>query len=277
MIVPIVIHAGAEVAVFPGDDRILLGEGLFETLRVVEGKPCYPRHHWFRLMQSADMLGIDVDLPYCEWVIHLEHSLRKANLETGGVKVLLGAGSAPRGMLTKGEQPRLVLTPFSCAVNTKPIRLISAPWLRDAANPVYRHKSVNYLEAIMARRYAETAGADDALFFNRENTAMETTIANLFLISGDTLYTPSLSSGVLPGIIRGRILELGKEQGIACLETELTKNQLEQADALFLCNALQGIRAVQSWDGFTYNTSHPLAATVTELLSKDTCHERNSR
>ncbi len=69
-------------------------------------------------------------------------------------------------------------------------------------------KSINYLEAIIARRHALERGADDVLFFNMEQYATETTVANLFIVAKGDILTPAVSQGILPGITRHRILHL---------------------------------------------------------------------
>ena len=125
------------------------------------------------------------------------------------------------------------------------------------------------MEAIIARRQAEAAEADDVLFFNFQNQATETTVANLFIIQDSCLFTPSLSTGVLAGTIRQRLLSLCKEQGIACFETELAREDLMQSDGAFTTNALQGIRQIGSCDGHRFNTNHALIGILDNLLLND--------
>ncbi len=120
----------------------------------------------------------------------------------------------------------------------------------------------------MARRQAASLGVDDVLFFNTQGQATETTIANLFMITQNRLYTPPLTCGLLAGIIRQRILTKACDWGIACEELPLTQKQLYEADALFVCNALQGIQPVQQLDNTPYG-SHPLLAVLKEKLAED--------
>ena len=254
---------------FAIDDRIFLGEGLFETIRVFKGKPCYAALHWQRLQKAALYLDIPFEVSLELWLEQLDHCIKRNQLEADGIKVILSGGSATRGLLEKSNESHLVFDVFKYSINKQTLNLISAIWLRDSKNPVYQLKSVNYLEAIIARRHAQAAGADDALFFNGQHQATETTIANLFLIKDNQLFTPSLQSGVLAGIIRQRLLSLSREQGIDCFECELGKNKLVQADALFVCNALQGIRQVRSFEGHIFEINHPLITLLQELLAKD--------
>ncbi|MDP1602303.1 MAG: aminotransferase class IV [Legionella sp.] len=253
--------------VFASDDRIFLGEGLVETLRVEEGTPHYADLHWQRLQQSTSALGIAFDLSFDDWCANLAKCIASAQLINGGVKALLSAGRAPRGLAEKGTNPCLFLEAFSYKKNSSAIKLVSAPWLRDGRNPVYQLKSVNYLEAILAARHAQTRGADDALFFNIGECATETTIANLFLIKEGKLFTPSAECGILTGITRGRILLYCRERNIPCYETTINKHMLREADVLFTSNALQGIRAVSAFDALSFDTNHPLLTQLTAFIN----------
>lgn len=245
---------------FASDDRIFLGEGLFETLKVVAGAPCCADLHWQRLANAAQQLGISFQLSYEHWLACLQRQIKQDNLLEGGIKAILSAGSAPRGLAEYGLGTQLRLQTFTFSIHTHPLSLVRAPWLRDAANPVYQVKSINYLEAILARRHALALGADDALFFNLQQHATETTCANLFLIHQQSLLTPPRTDGVLAGITRSRILAFAKQQNIACKEVSLSQTMIEQADAAFITNSLQGMRAIHAIDGVNFPVNHPLLA-----------------
>lgn len=251
---------------FPVDDRIFLGEGLFETLRVEEAKPCCAYLHWQRLTDSARKLDIPFDLSFEHWLEHLLNKIKQDNLYHGGIKAILSGGSAPRGLAARGQVSQLAFQAFNYSVETHPQRLVSASWLRDGNNPIYQVKSVNYLEAILARRQAIAAAADDALFFNLQHHATETTCANLFLIHENCLLTPPLTDGVLPGITRSRLLQYSKQQGINCMEVSVTRTMLQEAEALFVTNSLQGIRPVLALDDVVFAVDHPLLNQLSSSL-----------
>lgn len=265
----VLIDKGDVIPAFGIDDRIFLGEGLFETIKVDSSNPCFAPLHWQRLAHSAGQLGIPFDLSLDDWCEHLIQQIRRDNLYHGGIKAILSGGPAPRGLAQRGQVSQLIFQTFNYQVLKHPIRLISTSWLRDAANPIYQLKTVNYLEAILARRQALTLGADDALFFNLQHFATETTCANLFLIKNNGLITPPLEHGVLPGITRSRILSLCQEHDIPCLEQGITKAMIEEADAVFISNSLQGIRAVLAVDQVVFEVAHPVIEQLITLLSLD--------
>ncbi|KTC86368.1 aminotransferase class IV [Legionella brunensis] len=267
----IFINENGQNTPFPMDDRIFLGEGLFETLRIADGKPCYAKLHWQRLHNGASLLGIPLEIPFDLWLEKLHYCIELASLQNGGIKVTLSGGSASRGLDAKSQESRLCFDTFHYVKNSHALKLISAPWVRDNNNPIYQVKSVNYLEAIIARRQAQLVGADDVLFYNLKKHATETSIANLFIIKDNLLYTPNVESGILAGIVRQRLLFLSKANAISYFECELDELALHNADAMFVCNSLQGIRTVSMLDKSSFVPHHPLVNLLQELLAKDNC------
>lgn len=248
------------------NDRIFLGEGLFETLKVQQGQPCFATLHWQRMSNSAALLNIPFDVPLTDWHEYLNQQIKLDHVVQGGLKVILSAGSAPRGLAEYGQHSQLAAQAFNCAVTAHPLRLISAPWRRDAANPLYQIKSVNYLEAILARRYALRQEMDDALFFNTQDHVTETTCANFFIVHNGSLVTPPQGDGVLPGITRARILQQCRTAALPYCESSITATMIAQADAVFTSNCLQGIRYVASLDNIVFALTHPLVERLLALL-----------
>lgn len=258
-------------ACFDTDDRIFLGEGLFETIKVESKNPLYASYHWERMCVAAKILQIRFDVSKPLWLSCLSQCIQAAKLQTGGVKVMLSGGCAPRGLATQSELSCLSFQAFGYTPDQSSCTLLSVPWRRDSKNPIYQLKSINYLENILARRHANSLGADDALFFNTDQHATETTVANLFLIKGGELFTPAAHEGVLSGIIRNRLLSLGRHDGIPCHEWSIDKKAIREADAVFITNALHGLRAVSLVDGFSFSVPHPMMSHLQDLMNNDPC------
>ena len=265
----VITEKGDAIPAFTIDDRIFLGEGLFETLRVESSKPRYATLHWQRLSNSAEFLGIPFDISVEDWEEYLISQIKKDNLYHGGIKVILSGGIAPRGLAEKGQISQLVVQTFNYTICTEPVRLISSLWLRDKANPVYQIKSVNYLEAIIARREALIRGVDDVLFYNSDENATETTCANLFIITNNRLITAPINDGVLAGIVRARIISLAIKNQITYEECSITQAMIKEADAVFITNSIHGIRSVSSLDDITFKMTHPILTQLITCLSED--------
>jgi 4-amino-4-deoxychorismate lyase len=256
-------------SVLPIDDRLFLGEGLFETIKVVQQQPCYSLMHWQRMLHAASRLAIPFDVSFEQWQSQLFSCIESSGLLVGGIKVILSGGSAPRGLCAQGKVSRLITDAFTDHDDSRALSLISARWLRDASNPIYQIKSVNYLESILARREALAHGADDVLFFNLENYATETSVANLFIIDNDKIYTPMLENGVLAGIIRARILSLSLKAGISCIESPISTDMITNSDAVFVTNSIQNIRLVKTLNGYSLPVNHRLVGRLQRLLLDD--------
>lgn len=255
---------------FNTDDRILLGEGLFETIKVEQCRPCYSELHWQRMSYAAKSLDLCFDVSHEMWHSQIMRSIQIMQIQTGGIKVILSGGRAPRGLTARGATSCLSFEGFNYLPIEKPtFGLVRAGWLRDAKNPIYKFKSVNYLEAILARRQALTSGADDALFFNLDHFATETTVANLFIIKQDQILTPARSNGILAGIMRERILCVLRNSGIDYVETNIDSAMICDADAVFVTNVLQGIQPVASFNSHEIPTLHPHLTVLRSLLTKD--------
>ncbi|WP_242601956.1 aminotransferase class IV [Legionella yabuuchiae] len=250
----------------------MLGEGIFETIRIERKQPRYSFLHWQRMRQAAEFLNIPFELSQNEWKKELQACITDANLEQGGVKVILTSGGAERGLSAKALDSNLWFNAFTLPQQSNAITLISAPWVRDSKNPIYHYKSINYLEAIQAQRLAKTSGAEDVLFFNTEGFATETTVANIFAIHNDVLYTPSLNCGLLAGIIRARLIQIATICNIKYVEGLLSRSLLQNAEALFVTNALVLLMPIQRFDGQSFNIRNPMMLELQALISADSEH-----
>lgn len=254
---------------FTADDRFFLGEGVFETLRIEDGFLCYGALHWQRIKKSASFLNIPFPFTLSQWVSQLNQLIHKKRIVQGGIKVILTSGRAARGLTNVGQQPQLFIETFSYHLQQKPLHLISASWRRDAQNPIYQHKTINYLEAIVAKREALAKGADDVVFFNFNDHLIESATATIFLLHQHRLITPALSCGALPGITRHRLVQLCEKEGIPCEQIACDKAIIQSADAIFLTNSLQGIQRVASLNNLYYRIDHPLIDEFSQLLKYD--------
>jgi branched-chain amino acid aminotransferase len=134
---------------------------------------------------------------------------------------------------------------------------------RNPASPASRHKTLSYIDSVMALREAHLAGADEAMMFNTRGRPASAAAANLVFRIDGKILTPPLSEGVLAGTTRTRLLEALPEM----VERRLTQAEARRADALVLTNALRGIRPARSWDGRELPGSDELKARLEAGLS----------
>ncbi len=249
----------------PADRGLLLGDGVFETIAIVNGKALWLEEHLARFTKSAAELGIAADLA----------SIRKAIAaligETGFhvLRLTLTRGPAARGLAGGGDSPSLLATRESLPRGflLQPARLATSAIRRNEFAPSSRLKTLSYVDAIAAAREAAASGADDALMLNTSGRVASSTIANLFLLKGSELITPDLSQGILPGITRRAVLDLAPELGLDPIERTVALQELTTADAVFLTNSLRFIRPVAELDGRALG-QRPLEAIVNAVCAR---------
>ncbi|HTJ89759.1 MAG TPA: aminotransferase class IV [Acidocella sp.] len=228
----------------PADRGLLLGDGLFETLRVAE---CVPRHtarHLARLQAGARLLRLDLP-DVAELHQALAAVIAAQGLVEGTLRLTVTRGPGPRGVLPpRPQRPTVLITAAPLPPPAGPADVIIARSIRrDENSPLSGIKSLNYLPSILARLEAEERGAADALLLNQAGLAAESSAATVFLHRDGAWLTPRLEDGALPGIRRAVLLEAGLVR-----EAELPAAWLFEAEALCLGNALS-LRPVRSVDG----------------------------
>jgi branched-chain amino acid aminotransferase len=137
----------------------------------------------------------------------------------------------------------------------------------DVLDP--RVKSLNYLNNILAKREANLRGADDALLLNAQGLVAEASAANIFVLTGNRLDTPSVSDGALEGMTRRTVLEIGRELGLDPRERSLGRFDLFAADAAFYTGSRAGLVPIASLDGSAIDqTARPRVQEIQALFEK---------
>lgn len=232
------------LAVDPGDRGLLLGDGIFETIAVFNGKAVWLGDHLDRLQAGAKTLGIPADRAAIETAV--AEILRATPHRHGIMRLTLTRGSGVRGLAADGAQPSLLVTvnPWVKGMFFSPAKLVTATIRRNETSPASRLKTLSYIDNILAARGAAAAHCDDALFLNMKGEVAATTIANVFILTGGRLATPPVRAGILSGIARQKLLALIKVD-----EREIAPAELFDAEAVFLTNSLRLIRPVHVLDG----------------------------
>ena len=239
-------------------NRLFLGEGVFETMLVKQRKIVHADLHWQRMSQSALFLGIPFALSLEEWMAKITALVKQEGCVQGVIKVILFPIVEERGLVVSAQESEIVWQFFEYSSPANSTSLLSLPWYRDSNNPLYRHKTLSYLENIHAKRYAQKMGKGDVIIFDQNDYILETSCSNIFLIIEDVLYTPSTHLAILPGIERQVTIDKARRNGIACKEACLTREHLYRASAVFVTNSLVGLLPVYHIDNTTYNLEHPI-------------------
>lgn len=232
----------------PRDRGLTLGDGLFETMLVVNRTPLWANMHLARMESAAQELGISFDRQKIDDGIAAV--LGNATDQHHALRVTLTRGSGGRGLPGNGATPSLLITaePFDPALMFLPASLLTATVRRSTASPAARLKTLSYIDNIAAAREAAARAMDDALMLNTEGRVACTSIANIFMLKGTKLITPSRDQAILTGVMRQALLAAAHHLGLATEERPIKPAELLKADAVFLTNSLRFVRPVKSID-----------------------------
>lgn len=258
----------AVVSVF--DHGFTVGDGVFETLKVVGGRPFAVRRHVERLHRSAQGLGIDVPLTHASLRRVVDEVVAAAGLDLARLRITLTAGVTPLGSGRSGAQPTLVvaagpLTPWEADTTA-----VSVPWPRNDRSPVAGVKTTSYAESVVALVEARKVGATEAILPNTRGNLCEGTGSNVFVVLGGRLITPPLMAGCLAGVTRALVLELLPDAD----EDDLPFAALEEADEVLLTSTTRDVQPLRDLDGRALpGVDGPVArramAAVDDLQARD--------
>jgi len=264
----------AVVSVF--DRSFLYGDGLFETLRVFNGKPFRWTPHLERLQQGAAFLNLKLPFPPAAVRGFAEQLISRNQLPDALLRLTLSRGVGVRGYSPAGAtNPTLVMSlhpapgaPASgrAQAGQSPPRagpeadvpspqlpprwnLITSSFRLPSGERLAQFKTCNKLPQILARAEADAAGADEALLLNTDGFVVEAASSNLFWIDGDAVCTAPLASGILAGVTREAVLEICRCLGVRTCQAGVTPGELKRRDGVFLSLSSWGVVEAQSLDG----------------------------
>ena len=248
----------AVVSVF--DRGFLYGDGLFEALRVANGKPFRWDQHWQRLERGAQFLKFKLAYSRDQLREFAHELIAQNNLPESLLRLTVSRGIGPRGYSPKGADHTttvLSLHDVPAVDPTQPPqwRLVTASPRLPAAEPVAQYKTCNKLAQVLARGEADAAQANEALLLNTNGFVIEGASSNLFWVQNGALCTPPLVSGVLAGVTRAVVSELCGTLGLQLREAEAVPDQLRQMDAVFLSLSTVGIAEAVSLDNLPVHES----------------------
>ena len=230
-------EVGVGALISPYDLGWQQGVGLFETLGVFGGRLPLWERHLERMARSSQALGLTCSEPGGLKDAALELLSRNAGDDV--LRITLSAGSQPRWVLTTRARPSGAGEPLMLCVDPVP---------RAAEDPLAAIKCTSYAGHFLARRRAQASGADDAILVDTGGRVLETSTANLFLVVGGEIRTPS-PGAFLPGVGRAVVLAGLRDRGAPVQEVDITVAEVRAADAIFLTNAVHGPRPAALLDG----------------------------
>jgi 4-amino-4-deoxychorismate lyase len=256
----------------PADRGLAYGDGLFETVRVVNGRPVLAERHWQRLNAGCRRLGIPLDLPFLRTEL-AQFLLGRAD---GVLKVVVTRGPGGRGYLPPLQaQPTRVLSwhslpayPLTHAQDGIAAGICRQPVGESPLLAGLKH--LNRLEQVLLRAELEPMGCAEALVVTAAGEVVEGVFSNVFMVRGGSLLTPLLDRAGVQGVMRAELMGQAQALGLPVQETRLTVGDFLRADEAFFCNSIYGIWPVRELAGSSLGTpgnlTRQLQAAIAPLL-----------
>ncbi|MFE9254919.1 aminotransferase class IV [Streptomyces sp. NPDC006879] len=231
----------AQVSVF--DHGLTVGDGVFETIKAVGGRPFALTRHLERLARSAAGLGLpapDLD----EVRRGCQAVLAAQPMPLGRLRLTYTGGISPLGSERGEHGPTLVVALVEATRRPDTTAVITVPWVRNERSALAGLKTTSYAENVVALARAHRGGASEALFGNTRGRLCEGTGSNVFVVLDGQLHTPPLASGCLAGITRALVVEWAGAH-----ETDLPLEALDAAEEVFVTSSIRDVQAVHRIDG----------------------------
>ena len=224
------------------DHAVVVGDGVFETMRIVDGAAFALSRHLRRLDRSASGLGLDE--PDEDRIQAAVGEVLAADPSAGLLRITWSSGAGPWGSGRGGGPGTLVVGTGPGNVWPPAERVHLVPWRRNEHGPLVGLKTTSYAENVMALTTAKRVGCSEALFANTAGHLCEGTGTNVFLVIEGVLVTPPLSSGCLAGVTRELVMELAD-----VVERDIDPAELGSADEAFLTSSTRDVSPISAVDG----------------------------
>jgi branched-chain amino acid aminotransferase len=250
-------------AMLTADNRaFLFGDGVFETVKIVDGKILFLEDHYFRLMAAMRIVRMEIPMDFTmeffeAEILKLSEAENCLESARARITVFRNAGGF---YLPKDRNVSWLIT--VSALENKTYGFENATYEVDlfkdfhiTAQLLSTIKTTNRLVNITGSIFADENGLDNCLLLNDSKNVIEALQGNLFMLAGNQLVTPPLTDGCLNGIMRKQLLKLAKEiDGIEVSETTISPFDLQKADELFITNVIKGIQPVTKYRKKEYVT-----------------------
>jgi len=227
------------------------GDGVFETVKIQNGKVVFWEDHYFRLMASMRMLRMKIPMEFTLEFLQEEILKLTTSFEASGVL---------RARLTVYRKDGGLYAPKSnevdFVIDVKPLNVeFKSTYKIDLFKDFYNYsgllstvKTTNRMLNVIASVYAKENDFDNCVLLNERKGVVEVTNGNIFLVKGNVIKTPAITEGCIKGIVRKKIIEIvDKNEDFTLEETSISPFELQKADEVFITNAVVGIQSVTNY------------------------------
>ncbi|HEY5821117.1 MAG TPA: aminodeoxychorismate lyase [Propionibacteriaceae bacterium] len=243
------------------DHGLVVGDGVFEALKVTAAGPFAVQRHLNRLTRSAAAMGLPAP----------DHALVRTGIAAalegrafthGKIRITYTGGPGPLGSQPAYGPTTLVVAAEPVAPPSPTGTLVTAPWRRNEHGALTGVKSTSYAENVLGLAYAIERGASESIFLNTAGDVCEGTGTNVFCVYGSEVVTPPLSAGALAGITRELLLEWAD-----IVERDVTPAEALAADEVFVTSSLRDVQPVTRWDDTDFPADGPMTARLARVFA----------
>jgi len=248
-----------EARISPLSDGFMFGLGVFETIKVLNGRPVFFSDHFERLRRSVGELGLAFTASADELRARCEQCVSANGLGEGSLKIVVFQDTDGPGELIVTREKTYLAEQYE-----RGFALKAFPG-GQREGKLFSLKTVNYLGNLQAKQAAVAAGCEEALFIDSAGLILEGATSNVFVVKGGEVLTPPLDGRILPGIARNRVLQLLKNGRECTVAAKL----LAGVDEVFVTNALLGVMPVAAVDQQRYDLNHnPVTKALMEAYRR---------
>jgi branched-chain amino acid aminotransferase len=255
-----------------GSRGLRYGDGVFETMKLVNGVIQLEVFHFERLFGALELLQFNIPVHFTDAFLREEIlSVCTKNNLNKAARIRLNIFRKDGGLYDPVDHiPNFVIEARELPdnyfrLNENGLIIEVYKEAMKSCDAFSNLKSNNYLPYIMGALYAKQNKLNDCLILNTHERICDATIANVFWAYNKSIFTPPLSEGCIAGVMRRHLLQILPLQGYEVQEKNLEPADLQQAEELFLTNATSGIRWVKEFQGKRY--ANTLSAAIYPLLS----------
>lgn len=249
------------------DHGLTVGDGAFETCKIVEGTPFALTRHARRLDRSLAGLGLP---PADHTVIEegIKSVLTGEPIAFGRLRYTVTGGAGPLGSDRDRSPLTYIVTAAAQPPNPDTGKLVVVPWTRNERSATAGLKTTSYAENVVALAYAKERGGVEALFANSLGNLCECTGSNVFVVVDGEILTPDLPSGPLAGITRELVIQWCREEGLTVRVEPLPMSILDQSQEVFITSSVKDVMGVHAIDDRLMSAPGPVTAGATEIFAR---------
>lgn len=272
-------NIAAEENILTQNRAFLYGDGVFETVKIINNKILFLEDHYFRLMASMRVVRMEIPMNFTmeyfeEQILNLVQEKNITASARARITVFRNDGGL---YLPKTNEVSFLI--HATPLDTTLYALNTAEYEVDLYKDFYvtkqllsSIKTTNKMINVTGSIFAHENGLANCLLVNDTKNVVEALQGNLFMVVGKKLITPPVSEGCLNGIMRKQILALAKKtEGVEVVEEIISPFDLQKADELFLTNVITGIQPITKYrkKEFTSNLAHLLVQKLNESISEN--------